>query len=215
MNRAIVRVCLVLSMVCIGTGFGAVLIQLESLSISSYSILSNGVTVGTVAFSEGANAIESVALTSSNPGAASVPSSVPLIPPNDRVTFPVRGVAPGCTTIIAAHRSQSRERRIVVHPTNIGSTFSLAVANQVVPLDGYSPGRVTTGSAAANALVSLSSSNSRVASVPSSVEAVRGNASFRISGRHEGCAIISATIRGATVSKTVQVANLTQQAALP
>jgi hypothetical protein len=207
MSRQVTKVCVALSLVCIATGFGSLVIQLESLTISSYSIASNGVTVGTAGFSQGANAVESVALTSSNPAVASVPSSVPLIPPNDRVTFPVRGVAAGCTTIIAAHNSQSREKKIVVHPVNFTTTFSLAVPNQVVLLDGRSPGRVTTG-AIGTALVSLSSSNSRVATVPSSVETVRGSASFSIAGRHEGCAIISATIRGQTVRKTVQVVDI-------
>jgi hypothetical protein len=207
MTRQITRVGVALSLLCIGSGFGSVVIQLESLAISSYSIAANGVTVGTAGFSEGANAVEPVALTSSNPAAASVPTSVPLIPPTDRVTFPVRGVAAGCTTIIAAHRGQSRERKIVVHPVNATTTFSLAVPDQVVLLDGHSSGRVsmrTTGTA----VVSLSSSNSRVASIPTSVETVRGTASFSISGRHEGCAIISATVRGQTVRKTVQVVDI-------
>jgi hypothetical protein len=194
-----------LILICIGAAFGSVAIQLESLSVASYSIASNGVTIGTAGFSGGATAVEPVAVTSSNPAVASVPTSVPLIPPNDRVTFPVRGVSAGCATIIAASRGRSRERRIVVHPANSGATFSLTVPNQVVLLGGQSSGRVTTG-IVGTALVRLSSSNPAVASVPSRVETARGSASFAIAGLHEGCAIISAAIRGqATVSKTVQV----------
>jgi hypothetical protein len=194
-----------LILVFIAAAFGSLVIQLESLSIASYSISSNGVTIGTAGFSGGASSVEPLAVTSNNPAVASVPTSVPLIPPNDRVTFPVRGVSAGCATIIAAHRGRSRERRIVVHPANSGATFSLTVPDQIVILGGQSPGRVTT-SMYGTALVALSSSNPAVASVPSRVETARRSAAFGISGLHEGCAIISATIRGQpTVSKTVQV----------
>jgi hypothetical protein len=197
-----------LVLVCVSVAAaGALLLQLESLTISSYSIASNGVTVATAAFNQGATAVEPVALTSSNPGVASVPSSVPVIPPNDRVTFPVRAVSAGCTTIIAAHKNRSFERRIVVHPSSNSSTFSLTVPDQIIPLATQLPGRVTTG-IFGTASVALSSSNSHVAVVPSSVETVRGSMSFSISGRREGCAIISATIHGQTVRKTVQVVDI-------
>lgn len=200
-TTALILVCIV------ATAAASLLFQLESLTISSRSIAANGVTVATAAFNQGANAVMSVALTSSSPGVATVPSSVPVIPPNDRVTFPVRGVSAGCTAIIAAYKGRSREQKIVVHPTNSGATFSLTVSDQVVILGGQSPGRVTTGTFG-TAPVSLSSSNPKVASVPASVEMVRGTASFGITGAHEGCAIISATIRGQTVRKTVRVVDI-------
>ena len=194
-----------LILVCIGAAAaGSLLFQLQGLTISSYSVAANGVSVGTAAFSQGATTVEPVALTSSNPGVASVPPSVPVIPPNDRVTFPVRGVMAGCTTIIVAHRGRSREKQIVVHPVNGAAAFSLTVPEQIVPLNGRLPGRVTTGTFG-TAVVALSSNNPTVASVPSSVETERGTVSFRISGLHAGCAIISATVSGHTLRKTVQV----------
>jgi hypothetical protein len=197
-----------LTLVCIGVAAaGSAVFQLEGLAISSYSIAANGVTVGTVAFNQAANAIEPVALTSSSPGVASVPSSVPVIPPNDRVTFPVRGVSAGCTTIIAAHKDISKEQKIVVHPVNGEASFSLTVPARFLIAGNRSQGRVTTATIESSA-VGLSSSNPTVASVPSRVETARGTVSFSIAGLREGCAIISATIRGRTVSKTVRVAAL-------
>jgi hypothetical protein len=196
-----------LTLVCIGAAFGSLVIQLESLAIASYSISSNGVTVGTAGFSGGATSVEPVAVTSSNPTVASVPTTVPLIPPNDRVTFPVRGLSAGCATIIAANRGRSRERRIVVHPANSGATFSLSVPDQIVVLGGQAPGKVTTGTFG-TAVVTLSSNRPLIAAVPSRVETSRGSAAFNISGLREGCAIISATIGGRTVSKTVQVVDI-------
>jgi hypothetical protein len=191
----------------VATAAVSLIFQLESLTISSHSIAADGVTVATAAFNKGANAVMPVALTSSSPAVATVPSSVPVIPPNDRVTFPVRGVSPGCTAIIAAYKGRSREQKIVVHPTNSLAAFSFTVSDQPVILGGQAPAKVANAGIGMPS-VSLTSSNPRVASVPPSVELARGSVAFSISGLREGCAIISATIRGQTVRKTVRVVDI-------
>ncbi len=178
--------------------------ELRGLAISSYSIAPSGVAVGTAAFNQAASTVEPVALTSSNPGVASVPPSVPVIPPNDRVTFPVRGVSAGCATIIVAHGGRSKERRMVIHPANSAAGFSLAVPDQILQAKKQVHGWVTTGSSSSG-VIAFSSSNRRVVSVQANVQALGGTTSFRILPLQSGCAEISATLRGQTVRKTVQV----------
>jgi len=203
-----VTVATSLILLCVvATAAASLLFQLESLTITSHSIAANGVTVATAAFNQAATAVMPVALTSSSPEVATVPSTVPVIPPNDRVTFPVRGVSAGCTAVIAAYKGRSREQKIVVHPTNSAAAFSFIVSDQPVILGGRSTAKVTNATVG-TASVALSSSNARVASVPSTADVSRGNAAFSITGVHEGCAIISATIRGQTVRKTVRVVDI-------
>jgi hypothetical protein len=93
----------------------------------------------------------------------------------------------------------------------------MKVPDQVLPYPGLSEGTLTRtlsvsspdrtspgGSLTLNRAVwSLSSSNSSIVSVPDSVPQVSTSTTFKIIGKGEGCATITARLGSQSVSKTV------------
>jgi hypothetical protein len=180
--------------------------QLTNLTISKYSVPLQGAAAGTVVIDQASMGVMAVALTSSNPQVATVPSSVPIAPRTLQGAFVVTGASPGCATITAKLGTTTRVRHVVVHPPSTATALTLTVPDQFLLLGAQSTSAVIGYNlAAANATATLSSSSASVVSVPASVDIVRGRASFIMLPHAEGCATITARVGTQTVSKTVEV----------
>jgi hypothetical protein len=117
---------------------------------------------------------------------------------------PLQGAA-GCAKVTAKLGETTRSRYVIVHPASDATTLTMTVPNQFLFLGGSAPASVSNGTGPGIATVSLSSSNPSIASVPPSVQLMRGTAAFTIATKAEGCATITATLGSQTVRRTVQV----------
>jgi hypothetical protein len=206
---AIVATC-VAAVVLVGTGARtySALTGLGNITLSSYTIGIGSAVGGTVTLRTAAPATEVVALQSSNPQAVSVPSGVLIAPRSDRGTFVAFGRAPGCVKIVATHSGDVRTTWAVVQPVPTTTSYTMTVPGQVLGIGWNAPSSVKSSSLFGTSRVYLTSSTPAVATVPASVDMARGVASFTISTRSIGCALITGRIGTQTVSKIVQVIDI-------
>ena len=190
--------------------------ELSNFSVASYGLTAGSKTSATATLiSMPKSPIPVVAFTSSNASVAQVPLSK-LASSNGTVVIDVTGVAPGCAQIKASYGGRNRIDDVVVHPAAATTAFTMKVPDQVLPYPGLSDGSLTKtvslssdspvgrGTLTINRAVwRLSSSNTSVVTVPDSVTQISTTTTFKISGKGEGCATITARLGTASVSKTV------------
>jgi hypothetical protein len=179
--------------------------KIASVTVPGYAVPLSGPVVGTVSIDQPSAAVVVVSLSSSNPQVVAVPSNVPIQPGSTRAQFVATGAGPGCARLTAKLGDGTRTDYVVVHPASSASTLTMKLPNQILPLGGTIPSSVGTGSSFGTADVVLSSSNPAVATVPASVRLMRGSASFGITTRAEGCAMITATLGSQVLKRTIQV----------
>jgi beta-propeller repeat-containing protein len=187
-----------------------------SLDINPTTIAGGNASGGTVVLSTGApfgGAV--ISLSSSNPSVASVPATV-TAPANSFVGLFTIGTSPVAAnttvTITATYNGTSRSGTLTVTPAGAAQGFlsNLAVAS---PITGGSTGQgsVLLGAVAqADSVVSLSSSNSSIASVPSTVTVPAANqvGVFTVSTSAVSTSTtvtITATFNGGTKTATLTV----------
>ena len=195
--------------------------ELSSLTVSKFSITLGGTAVATATMTSLAKSpTPSVTFTSSNPSVATVTSPKLVSMTTGKATAEVRSVAPGCSRITAAYGGRAYTRDIVVHPVDNSSTLGVTVPDQylifpasnnpgtidmTLPISGSTlPGtgdRLTIN----RTVFRLSSSNTQVATVPDSVVQTSSKTAFSITGKSDGCAIITVKAGTQSVSKAVRV----------
>jgi hypothetical protein len=194
-------------------------VALSSLSVNPTSVTGGNSSTGTVTLSGAApsgGAI--VTLSSSNTTAARVPSSVTVVAGATSATFTVSTNAVGASTtvtIFADYSGATRSASLTVTPAPPPPpTLSSLSLNPTSVVGGAqsSTGTVTLGgpAPAGGAQVTLSSSNTTVARVPSSVMVAAGatNATFAVSTSAVAASTtitISAIYGGATRSASLTV----------
>jgi len=144
---------------------------------------------------------------SANAGVASVPASVSFAAGQTQVTIPVNGVASGTTTVTASANGGSASATVNVNPAPVTVT-GLAPATLTLTQGANGTLTVTISAAqSADTLVALSSSNSGVAFVPSSVTVPAGSvtAPVTVSAVSAGTASITATLNASSASSQVTV----------
>ncbi len=207
----------------VGLSAAAAFVSVMAAELSNFSIASYGVTAGSktsgivTLISMTKSPVPVVTFTSSNPSAVQVPLSR-LASANGTVVIDVTAVAPGCAQIKASYGGRSRTDDVVVHPVGSATSFTMKVPDQVLPFPGLSDGSLTrtlnlsepTRSGVSGTLTpinrsvwSLSSSNKSIVTVPDSVVQVSTTTTFKITGKGEGCATITARLGTQSVSKTV------------
>ena len=188
------------------SAFNSLRFEMAGLDLSAYSIAVGRAMSGTARLAQATPVVAIVSLRSSSPSVAAVPTTMPVMPNTDRTTFVIRGLTAGCADITATHAGRSRVRQMVVHPLQGTSSFSLTVPDKPLLLGAQPVNATVSGGPAvmASQSVFLTSSNTAVVTVPPSRQLVRGSASFPITVRGEGCAIISAQIDTLAVRKTVR-----------
>jgi uncharacterized protein YjdB len=161
----------------------------------------------TATLSPAPTAAGTLAVSSANTNIATVPASVAFAAGQTQVTIPVTGVGPGNTTVSASLNGGSASATVNVTPAPPTVT-SLAPASLTV-VQGASGNLTVTISAAqtSDTHVTLSSSNTSFATVPSSVTVSAGqvSASVPVSAVAPGSAQITASLNGSSASSQVTV----------
>ena len=189
---------------------------LSTFSTNPSTVVGGDPSSGTVVLSSGApfgGAL--ISLSSSNPAVASVPANATAPENSFTATFAIATSSVTASTIVtitAAYNGTTRTATITVTPPgSAGPTVSNLVVDSPVVGGSTSQGAVILSSAAppGGAAVTLSSSNTGVATVPASVTVLAGNtgASFSISTTAVS-ASTTVTI-SATANATTRTAPLT------
>jgi hypothetical protein len=191
--------------------------ELSSFSVAGYGVSQGSkVTATATLIDMPKSPIPVVSFTSSNSSVAQVPLSK-IASSNGTVVIEVNAVSPGCAQIRASYGGRGRSDDIVVHPSSQATSFTMKVPDQVLPYPGAVDASLTkvlslsapdrtgpSGSLTLNRSVwSLSSSNTSVVTVPDSVPQTSTTTTFKIYGKGEGCATITAKLGNQSVSKTV------------
>ena len=188
--------------------------ELSNFSVAAYGLTAGATTSATATLTSLTRSpVPVVAFKSSNPSVAQVPLS--KLASSGTVVIDVSGVAPGCAQITASYGGRNRTDDVVVHPASTTTAFTMKVPDQVLPYPGVSDGTLTktltlsspdrTAAGTVTTIPTywkLSSSNTSIVTVTDSVKALT-SATFKIAGRGEGCATITARLGTASVSKTV------------
>ena len=155
----------------------------------------------------------SVALSSSNPSAATVPSSV-MVANSTSATFPVtsNAVSSSLTSAITATLNGSVQATLTVNPVATGLTSLALNPTSVVGGSATSTGTVTLNgyAPASGAVVTLSSGNTSAATVQASVTVAANatSATFTVttlSVSSASSAVITATFNGSSKTATLTV----------
>jgi hypothetical protein len=174
---------------------------LSSLSLNPEAVTGGTASSATASLSAAATPGDrTIALSSSNPAVASVPASVTVVVGATRADFPVLTGAvtiPTMVTITAVHAGETRSAAVNVLPAILLSSLSLNPTS--VAAGSTSTGAVTLGVPAppGGVLVTLSSNNTAVATVPASVTVAAGATSANFSVSTLACTSGSATLSGA------------------
>jgi hypothetical protein len=190
-------------------------IQLSSLTLSPTSVVGGNISTGTVTLTAPApNGGAAVSLSSNNSSVASVQASVTVAGGNTKATFTVN-TSPvsisNSVTITASYAGTTRTANLTVTVMTV-QLSSLTLSPTSVVGGNISTGTVTLTAPApgGGTVVSLSSSNSLVASVPASVTVASGNtsATFTVSTTRPPYISTSVTI-SATYAGSRKTARLT------
>jgi hypothetical protein len=194
--------------------------SLSAVSVSPASVVGGGSAQGTVTLTSAAPTGGAfVTLSSSNTAVASVPASVTVAAGASSAGFSVTTSAVGANssvTLSGTYQGTSRSTTLTVTPVPPppppASLNSLTLSPTSVTGGGSAQGSVslTSAAAAGGALVSLSSSNTAVASVPASVTVAAGatSATFTVATTAPATptsAVISAVLAGVTRTATLTV----------
>jgi RHS repeat-associated protein len=187
-------------------------ISMLSLNVVPSNVTGGNVATGTVTLSAPAAADTTVNLTSSNPTAAGVPSSVLIAAGGTTASFTVTTQPVGASagsTITATFNQYTAAASVLVVPADL-SSITLSPST-IVGGDAVTGTITLTGPAAMNLTVSLGSNNS-AASVPASVSIAAGSASANFpvtttSGVTGTTAVISATLNATTRQATLVFAD--------
>ncbi len=190
------------------------LVRLSTLTTSVASITPGSSTTGTVTLNAPARqAGSTITLTSSDTKAATVPATVYIAPGKTSATFPITAAASATTssvTIKASYNGQSLSttlavaaptlKSVTLSPTSVQGGTAATTANRVY----------LTAAPAANASVALTSSNTAVATVPSTLTIDSGSTShtFTVTTKAVTSAqtvTITASYNGSTQTATLTV----------
>jgi hypothetical protein len=169
--------------------------RLASLSVSQLSIFQGDTTTVTVTLNNPATSGLVATLASSVPAVAAVPASITFTTGATSASFPITGAAQGSTTITATLGTDTRTVTLTVaqRPTTL---VALLISPSLVAAGTATTGTISLSQPAPQSMViSLSSSNTNVASVPAAVSATPGATSvgFTINTGAAGTATITAT----------------------
>ncbi|HEY6342078.1 MAG TPA: choice-of-anchor tandem repeat GloVer-containing protein [Bryobacteraceae bacterium] len=195
---------------------GGSAVSLSSLTLNPTSVTGGNSSTGTVTLSSAAPSAGSVvSLSSSNTAAATVPSGVTVSSGQTSANFTVNTntVTANTTAVITATLgSSSAQASLTIAPAGSVTLSSLTLNPTSVSGRNNSAGMVTLSAAAPSggATVTLTSSNTSVATVPSSVTVSAGqtNASFTVRTQRVQSntnVTISGTYAGGTQSATLTV----------
>lgn len=190
----------------------------DSLTLDPTSVTGTSGSSGTVRIAAPATTTTQFVLTSSNPNAASVPSSVQIPQGSTAGGFFISTTAvsaPTVVTISVTGAGVTKTATLTVNPFGGGTGGALAslTLNPTSVRGGKTSTATVTLSAAApsgGAVVSLSSGNTGLATVPTSITIPAGatSASFTVSTKSvnsDATVTISASYVGATTSATLTV----------
>ena len=190
-------------------------IPVSSLTINPNSVTSGTTSQGNVGLAAAPTANTAVTLSSSNPSVASVPATVTVAAGTTNATFNITtgSVSAATTATITATLGSSQNATIMVSPgSSSGVTLSSLTLNPTsVRGGGTSQGTVKlSGPAPSDTVVSLSSSKTSVATVPSSVTVAAGasSATFTVQTSRVSSSTsvtISASYAGATKTASLNV----------
>ena len=181
-----------------------------SLAPSPVTITAGAIGTLTATLSPSPTAAGSLSLTSANTSVATVPASVPFAAGQSSVQIPVSGVAAGSTAVTASANGGSASATVNVTPAP-PTIASLAPAALSVMQSSSGTLTVTISAAqAGDTPVSVASSNSAIASVPSSVSVPAGQLSAQIpvSALSPGDADVTASLNGSSATSRVSVTAL-------
>jgi uncharacterized repeat protein (TIGR03803 family) len=195
---------------------GGSAVSVSSLTLNPTSVTGGNSSTGTVTLSSAApSGGSTVSLSSSNTSVATVPSSVTVSSGQTSANFTVTttSVSTTKTTVITATLgSSSAQATLTITPAGAVSLSSLTLNPTSVSGGNSSTGTVTLSAAAPSggAVVNLSSSNTSVATVPSTVTVAAGqtSATFTVSTQRVSSntnVVISGVYAGATQSATLAV----------
>ena len=171
----------------------------SGVTLSAPNVIVGGLGQGTVTLTAAALAGgASIALSSSNPAVATVPTTATIPVGASSVSFSITAVAPGTATFIASiNGSSSQSPMFTVGPRTVALASLTLAQSTVVGGDSVTATATLTGAApAGGAVVSLTGSDP--ASVPASVTVLTGfsSATFTVQTRAVG-GTIAATVAGA------------------
>ena len=183
----------------------------SSVALNPASVPVGNTSVGTVTLNGPASPSGAVvSLSSSNTAVATVPASVLIQPGVTSATFTVSTLSTGTSMIAATYAGGSANGQVTVIATIVFSNFTLAPASLIG--GSTSTGTVTLAQAApaGGFVVTLSSANPSVASVPANVTIGAGStfASFTITTTPVAvntAVVITATASGSSKNATVTV----------
>ena len=185
--------------------------SLSSLTRSPSSVVGGNNSTGTVTLNGAAPAGGAlVTLSSNNTPVAQVPASITIAAGATSTTFPITttGVASSTSVTITGVYGTTRSNTLTV---TVAALSSLTLSPGTVTAGGTSTGTLTLNGAAppAGAVVSLSSSNTTAAQVPSSATIPAGSRTITFAvttgAVHGTSAIIRGTYRSTTRSATLTV----------
>lgn len=213
--RALILAVLIIPLVA-----ATIFTTLSALTVSPGLIGANGNATGTVERTTVA-ANQIVNLTSADPTVAIVPNRVTIYSKSRSATFPITGGSKGGCTWIKAQSgtAPAKQARIMVgppgtpsqHPVKLalgsGQTLSMNTLTWIVGLQVAASVTLENPAGQYGAIVTLSSSNPSVATVPPSLRLLPGTSrrSFTITPTSTGCAVISASFGTAVSSKMLNV----------
>jgi hypothetical protein len=189
---------------------------LSTLDVNPSSVAGGTSAAGTVVMSVAATNGAVVSLSSSNPAVASVPATTTVAPSGFTGTFTVTTSAVASSTpvtITASYNGTTRTAPLTVTPASTGASLqSVAVSPSSVSGGSNASGVVSLsgGAPAGGAILTLSSSNPAVVSVPTSVTIADGTSTrgFTVTTSSVATATtatITATYHGASSTAGVTV----------
>lgn len=194
----------------------AYFVELQSLSLGSYSVASGSSTSATATMSVAVQSpVQVVSFKSSNTSVAA-PLSSSMVVVSGKATVPVKGLAAGCAQITAAYGTRSRVADFVVDPVSATSSFGFKVPGETLyypkAYDAYLTKTLTlknTGTRSDGvptttvATWTVTSSNPSVVSVPPTVTYTGLSTKFSVKVTGQGCAQITAKLGDQSITRTV------------
>ena len=173
--------------------------MVSGVTLSAPNVIVGGAGQGTVTLSgRRAAGGASIALSSSNPAVATVPTTATIPAGSSSVSFTITAIAPGTATFVASiNGSSSQSPTFTVGPRAVALASLTLARSTVVGGDSVTATATLTGAAPAGG-ASVSLTGSDPASVPASVTVLTGfsSATFTVQTRAVG-GTIAATVAGA------------------
>jgi hypothetical protein len=193
----------------------AYFVELQSLSVGSYSIAAGSATSATATMTVAVQSpVQVVSFKSSNPSVAALLSSS-MVVSGGKAVVPVKGLAVGCAEITASYGTRSRVSHLVVDPVPGTSSFGFKVPSEVLyypkAYDAYLTKPLAlkttdTRSGVPSTVVTqwtITSSNPSIVSVPPSVPYTALSTKFSIKVTGQGCAQITAKLGDQSITRSV------------